>query len=134
MRTLITTMAVALTLPASALAAPATEPGPQAPGRQVPSQIPTRLFAPGTDVAAPDQQAPRPTRLFAPGTDVAAPDQQAAIPASTPRRVTPVAGDGFDWGDAAIGAGGLVLITAVGGLGVASVHRRRSADPVAPVR
>jgi hypothetical protein len=32
--------------------------------------------APGTDVAAPDQQAPR-VVVNAPGTDVAAPDQQA---------------------------------------------------------
>jgi hypothetical protein len=112
MRIFITALAMALVLPASALATP--------PQDVIRAQAPPH-FSPVV-----------PKRLYAPGTDVAAPDQQAPIPPAAPRRVTPVAGDGFDWGDAAIGAGGLVLITLVGGFGVAGVHRRRSAHPVAP--
>jgi hypothetical protein len=112
MRIFITALAMALVLPASALATPAQD---------------------GIRAQAPPHFSPVvPKRLYAPGTDVAAPDQQAPIPTAAPRRDTPVARDGFDWGDAAIGAGGLVLITVVGGFGVAGVHRRRSAHPVAP--
>ena len=46
--------------------------------------------APGTDVAAQDQQAPRPI-VNAPGTDVAALDQQAPI-ADKPSPVSPAEG------------------------------------------
>ena len=49
----------------------------------------------GTDVAAPDQQAPRAlTRLPAVGTDVAAVDQQAPA-ASAPAPATTPSGDGI---------------------------------------
>jgi hypothetical protein len=49
--------------------------------------------APGTDVAAPDQQSPR-VVVNAPGTDVAAPDQQAPLVDRTaPVGPTPKAGD-----------------------------------------
>jgi hypothetical protein len=47
--------------------------GAQPDGHGVPA---APVNAPGTDVAAPDQQAPR-VVINAPGTDVAAPDQQA---------------------------------------------------------
>ena len=51
--------------------------------------------APGTDVAAPDQQAPRPV-VNARGTDVAAPDQQAPRGGSTPRGTSVASHDQLD--------------------------------------
>jgi hypothetical protein len=113
MRIFITALAMALVLPASALATTAQDVNSAQAPPHVSPVVPKRLYAPGTDVAAPDQQAP--------------------IAASAPRPSAPLAADGFDWGDAAIGAGGLVLITVVGGFGVAGVHRRRSAHPVVPL-
>jgi hypothetical protein len=117
MRIFITALAMALVLPASALAVTAEDViRAQAPPHFSPV-VPKRLPTSGTDVAAPDQQAP-----ISPVAAAGAPPAAGRTPA-----------EGFDWGDVAIGAGCLVLITVVGGFGVAGVHRRRSAHPVAPV-
>ena len=104
------------------------------------SSLAVQPAPPASDLRAPDQQAPAgkqsatiPSRLFTRGTDVAAPDQQAAVAAVAPRSTPrPVAGDGFDWGDAAVGAAGsLALLTIVAGLGVLGSHRRRGTRQVA---
>jgi len=82
-RTALTAAAAALAiaaLPAPADAGPAIDHGMPA--------IPVN--APGTDVAAQDQQAPWPI-VNAPGTDVAAVDQQAPI-ADNPSPVSPADG------------------------------------------
>lgn len=103
----------------------------------------------GTDVAAPDQQAPIVDRgNVTAGTDVAARDQQNPIPAPQkpviaspptwpenpqplfpPQNVSAPSGSGFRWGDAGIGAGGALVIalTALGGLFI--VRRRHLSEP-----
>ena len=140
MRTFISTaLAIALVLPAGALAVTTND---AIRARAPHSSLAVQPPAPGGDLRAPDQQAPagKPTaavlpRLFTRGTDVAAPDQQAPIAAVAPRPAPrPVAGDGFHWGDAALGAaGGLALLTLVAGFGVAGSHRRRGARRVASI-
>jgi hypothetical protein len=138
MRTFITALAMALALPASALA---VAPNDQIRARAPHSSLAVQPAPPATDLRAPDRQASAgtrpatiPSRLFTRGTDVAAPEQApvaAVAPRSTPR---PVASDGFDWGDAAIGAaGGLALLTIVAGVGVLGSHRRRGTRQVASI-
>jgi hypothetical protein len=135
MRTFITAVAVALVLPASALAIPSNDeiralsPHSSLAVQPAPSSA-------GLDLRAPDQSDPMtgPSRLFAPGTDVAAPDQQAPIPAVGHRAVHHAApvGNGFDWGAAAIGAAGIVaMLSIVAGLGVLGVNRRRGSRRIA---
>jgi hypothetical protein len=85
-----------------------------------------RLTASGTDVAAPDQQASTPAvspRLTASGTDVAAPDQQASVPGPSP--ATASAGSEFDWADAGIGAAVVTGLLAISLAGVVTVRRRQ---------
>jgi hypothetical protein len=67
------------------------------------------LHAKGTDVAAPDQQAPKfPSRV-----------EVYRAPPSTPQ-----AAGGFDWADAGVGAGGAALLVTIS-LGAALTFRRR---------
>jgi hypothetical protein len=84
----------------------------------------------GTDVAAPDQQNPIPPA--AKPTVAAAPtwpeNPQTLAPVRT---VTVSAGDGFQWDDAGIGAGGALAIVLTG-LGAVAIVRRRNA-PDAPL-
>jgi hypothetical protein len=82
--------------------------------------------APGTDVAAPDQQSPK-VVVNARGTDVTAPDQQSPIAdvASRPAPVSPAPDDG------SLPTVALVAMIALGlgGLGVAArlaTSRRRT--------
>jgi hypothetical protein len=94
-------LAVALVLPASALARPVDpRPHPPVTGDSLGIAL---VHARGTDVAAPDQQAPIPP----PSVRVAAPR-----------------GDGFDWASASIGAAvGIALLTVM--LGTTALLRRR---------
>jgi hypothetical protein len=139
MRMFITALAVALVLPASALAVTAND---EIRARAPHSSLAVQPPPPGRDLRALDQQAPAGkhpatslSRLFTRGTDVAAPDQQTPVAAVAPRPTPrPVAGDGFDWGDAAIGAAGsLALLTIVAGFGVLGSHRRRGTRQVASI-
>jgi hypothetical protein len=85
----------------------------------------------GTDVAAHDQQNPIPAPVK---PQIAAPPTWAVSPqALTPPSATsPSAGDGFQWDDAGIGAGGALLVV-VAGLGGALAFRRRTVgDPPLP--
>jgi hypothetical protein len=69
--------------------------------------------------------------------DMRNPDRRAAdtgvrVPPVQPPapevRVVEVASDGFDWGDAGIGAaGGVAILTLAGGMAAIATHRRRSA-------
>ena len=132
MRTfIITALAVALVLPAGALAGQADD----AIRLQAPhSSLAVQPAPSGPDLRAPDQQAPASvaSRLFTRGTDVAAPDQQAPIaPAAVEPVTRPVAPDGFDWGDAGLGAVAVLML--VVGAGVLAAHRRRGAHRIAPV-
>jgi len=52
----------------------------------------------------------------------------------TPTVATVDSGNGFDWGDAMIGAGGAVALIAVIGAGGLTVLRRRHVEPAAPAR
>ena len=69
-----------------------------------------------------------PSHLPAPGTDVAAPDQQESQAGPSP--VSERGDDGLEWSDAAIGA---LAGTALAGLAIAGAvgpTRRRSAAPI----
>jgi hypothetical protein len=134
-------LTVALSVPA--LAVPARDssgaPVPGAAGvRATPTANASGNVTAGTDVAAPDQQAPIvASHNVTTGTDVAAPDQQNPVPAPTkpiipsaptwpenpvplaqPQNVSASPSGGFQWDDAGIGAGGAVVIalTAIGGV------------------
>jgi len=136
-------LTVALSVPA--LAVPARD------SSGVPVANASGNITAGTDVASPDQQAPIvASHNVTAGTDVAAPDQQAPIPApakpivasaptwpenpvalAQPQNVSASPSGDFQWDDAAIGAGGALVIalTAVGG---ALIIRRRQ-TPDAPL-
>jgi hypothetical protein len=117
MRIFITALAMALVLPASALAVTAEDViRAQAPPHSSPV-VPKRLPTPGTDVAAPDQQAPI----------------AVAAPRNLPSAAAPTAADGFDWGDAAIGAAALALLVTVSGVGLLAAQRRRGSRQVASI-
>ena len=68
-----------------------------------------------TDLRSPD------ARDFAAGRRIVAstPVQVAKAPGATP------AASGFDWGDAAVGAGGVIGVALVGAAGMAALVRRR---------
>jgi hypothetical protein len=140
MRPFITALAMALALPASALAVPANDViRAQAPHSSLAVQPPATAATAAADLRAPDQQdgATLPKRLPTPGTDVAAPDQQAPLGPvahqSAPRAAGHTAAEGFDWADAAIGAGGLALLTIVAAFGVLGAQRRRGSRQVASI-
>jgi hypothetical protein len=71
--------------------------------------------APTQDLRLPDRRVP--------DTGVRIPPVE---PAPTQVRVVEVASDGFDWGDAGIGAaGGLAMLGLAGGMVMIATHRRR---------
>jgi hypothetical protein len=110
MKALTTALVVALAVPAAASAADTDYPAPEGP---IPVTSPTRLAAQGTDVAAPDQQAPKfPSRV-----------EVYRAPPSAPQ-----AAGGFDWADAGVGAGGAALLVTIS-LGAALTIRRRQGRP-----
>ena len=87
------------------------------------------LFAfPATALAAPSELPPR---LEAIGTDVAAPDQQASTRSSAPLTAPAPAADGFDWTDAGIGGGGAAAVLAIALAGGLAVRRRQPRSPSA---
>ena len=111
MKVPIAALAVALALPAAASAADTSYYGPEGP---VPVNGATRLPALGTDVAAPDQQAP----TF-----------PSKIPVYRPRSSTSQVAGGFDWADAGVGAGGAALLWTVSLGAVLTLRRRRDRAP-----
>jgi hypothetical protein len=126
MKVIIAVLAVALVLPASALAMPTSSVEQDPPGSNV--------TAIGTDVAAPDQQSPATgaSHLPAIGTDAAAADQQA--PSFAPRvTVVPVEApdSGFDAADAGMGAAGAAILMCVALGGAMTIRRRRQPSAVA---
>jgi hypothetical protein len=66
-------------------------------------------------------------QLEAQGTDVAAPDQQAPLSSTPPAADFAVADDdgGFDWGDAGIGAAAMASLMGVSLAGGMALSRRR---------
>jgi hypothetical protein len=127
MKVIIAVLAVALVLPASALAMPTSSVEQDPPGSNV--------TAIGTDVAAPDQQSPATgaSHLPAIGTDAAAADQQAPSFAPPPVRVVPVEApdSGFDATDAGMGAAGAAILMCVALGGAMTIRRRRQPAAVA---
>jgi hypothetical protein len=110
MKVPITALAVALALPTAASAADTPYLAPEGP---VPVTGAARLPALGTDVAAPDQQAPKfPSR----------------VTVYRPQPSTAQATGGFDWADAGVGAGGAALLLTTS-LGAALTLRRRQGRP-----
>ena len=107
------------------------------------------LASAGTAVADPNPQI-TPGNVTS-GTDVASPDQQAPIPRDPkpvpqqaptwpvnpqvlhrPAASTPAADDGFQWGDAGIGAGGALAVVLAGFGATLVIRRRHVADPPLP--
>jgi hypothetical protein len=93
----------------------------------------------GQDLRTPDgRDASQPTVRLA-GQDLRSPDTRyGGLPAApaqhpaAPARVIDVSSEGFDWGDAAIGAGGVAgLVLVLAGAG-AAVTRRRVTHSVTP--
>jgi hypothetical protein len=110
-----TVAAITLALPASAAAQGyqdlrgerARDAAHQAEGRGEPTQ----------DLRNADRRVP--------DTGVRVPPVEPSVPTV---RVVTTESDGFDWGDAGIGAaGGLALITLAGGMAAVATHRRRGA-------
>jgi len=127
-RTMKSTLAagmLALAVPGAALAMPAP-PGPGDPVGPVSGNVTA-----GTDVAAPDQQAPIPAQ------PKPVPQQAPTWP-ENPQVLTPTAAtvasadDGFQWDDAGIGAGGALVVVLAGLGGVVVFRRRHEADPPLP--
>lgn len=87
---------------------------------------PGQAAAQSQDLRSPDRRAPAPVQQ----QDLRNADRRApeTVPSGPPPQVTTfeVAGDGFDWGDAGIGAaGGIAALVLAGGLATAAGHRRR---------
>jgi hypothetical protein len=104
---------------------------------------PQDLRAPDTQDAATAAQCTSGSRacskeqaLGGPAPDMRAPDNrfgqptgQTVVPVQMPTRVrvVEVPSSGFQWGDAGIGAAGMLAVVALGaGVGMAGAHRRRS--------
>jgi hypothetical protein len=118
MRFLTCALLIALALPAAAAGARAPSPTPERPRT---FELDSRLRAIGTDVAAPDQQAPRdPSRPRLQGPPIFPTRTTVYRPPSS----TSQAASGFDWADAGIGAGGAALLMTIS-LGAAVTVRRR---------
>jgi hypothetical protein len=94
------------------------------------SPIASRVHHVAPDQRAPDQRTPRdlPARIPASGTDVAAPDQQSSVHGTLPAPTS--AASEFDWTDAGIGAAvatGLLALSLAGGITVRRRQQRSSA-------
>ena len=116
-----TAMAIAIAMPATAAA---QKQDLRNPDRQFPAaQVQTQ------DLRNADRRAPEPP---AAGQDLRNADRRAPVPVDvTPVEAPPVTtveltGEGFDWGDAGIGAaGGIAVLVMLGALALAATHRRR---------
>ena len=107
---IVTAATVALAIPAAAAAMPQDFRSPDARDAAVsPAQ-------PWQDLRSPD--ALDSARGVSPGASVA-----------TPIAVTRSAGDGFDWGDAGVGAGGALAVVLLAGGGMLLVGQRRESGP-----
>jgi hypothetical protein len=114
---LVAAMAVALMVPAGAIADIPDQSRPDI-GPSRPVGVPSHLSGPhpsslGTDVAASDQQSPvqRPTGAVAPSP---------AADAS-----------GFEWDDAGVGAAAAITLVAMTGVAATALRRRRRASALA---
>jgi hypothetical protein len=103
------------------------------------------LAMPGAVVAAPGAQ-PTEEQLF-PGmareareaTEATQPTEQQAFPglardaheAAADQPATTLAGTGFDWASAAVGAGAVLALSALGAAALLMVRRRTAASPAA---
>ena len=111
MRRLITILLTGLALLAIAAVAEARIPSPD------PVVLPAESYTDGTSVVSPDARdtQSRPVTTYAPGK---------ISPASTQAAVElPV--DGFNWGDAGIGAAGMLALAALFGGALMFVSQRR---------
>jgi hypothetical protein len=95
----------------------------------VPDQHVPATPAQTQDLRNPDRRAPEPA---APGQDLRNADRRAPVTVDvTPVEAPPVitsepTHQGFDWGDAGIGAaGGIAVLVMLGTLALAAAHRRR---------
>jgi hypothetical protein len=89
--------------------------------------VPATAAAQGQDLRNPDRQfptAPQRTQDLR-NADQRGPTAVEAVEAPAVTAIE-VPGDGFDWGDAGIGAaGGIALLAMLGGLAMAAVQHRR---------
>jgi hypothetical protein len=97
----------------------------------IPAAVATGRAVPGGAVLATGPAA------TASDTTTVRPDGSKAAPLAghvSPTATTVDSGNGFDWGDAMIGAGGAVALIAVIGAGGLTVVRRRHLEPAVPAR
>jgi len=86
-----------------------------------------------------DYRSPDAVNPVAPTTDLRAPDnrfgQPTGGPAPTRVRIVEVPSSGFGWGDAGIGAAGMLALVLAGvGVGMAGTHHRRARRMTAATR
>jgi hypothetical protein len=86
-----------------------------------------------------DYRSPDTVDPVEPTTDLRAPDnrfgQPTGGPAPTRVRIIEVPSSGFEWGDAGIGAAGMLALVLVGvGVGMAGMHHRRTRRLTATTR
>ncbi len=88
--------------------------------------VPAAAAAQGQDLRNPDQQFPAQERT----QDLRSPDRRAPAPVEAVQApavtAIEVPADGFDWGDAGIGAaGGVALVAMLASLAMAGIQHRR---------
>ena len=86
-----------------------------------------------------DYRTPDAVTPVDPTTDLRAPDNRFGQPTGGPAparvRIVEVPSSGFGWGDAGIGAAGmLALVTLAAGIGMVGTHHRRARRLTAPTR
>lgn len=116
--TIITFLLVcALAIPGSAMGSYGNSSGSASDGEQagIAHRTPTEL---GQSTQVPDGLAQRTA------TELGQSSQFASSPS-----VAASSSDGFDWGDAALGAGAAVALIALGGVGLQAVRRRTPVSP-----
>ena len=133
--------AVATVTTASTLALALAAPGLARPADPAPAERPAVHATIGTADRPSEPRAQAPTGSLAgttdrtpvnaPGTDVAAPDQQASTGAPDAVSAPEPAGGEFDWTDAGIGAAGAASLLAISLAGGIALRRRQQRDPSA---
>ena len=110
-----------------ALSAVAASPAAARPVMDPPSSSRAGTASPCTEVCSGGGYSTAPHAQLGPAYQIATPAHNT--PSHLVAASSPVAsGDGFDWGDAAIGAGGAAVILLVGAGGVRAAALRRTRD------
>jgi hypothetical protein len=98
--------------------------------------VPATGAAQQADLRSPDARDAATSSAPQPMQDLRSPDARdssagisPSAPVPSPVTVVRTAADGFDWGDAGIGAGGVLAVVLLGAGGVLLVGQRRGSGP-----